>query len=80
MNTVNAALFKSFPVYRAMHVEFRASFTNILNHPNFGDPNVDLSVAPTTGFPGEGVGQISGTTGKSFAGPRSGLLSARFVF
>jgi Carboxypeptidase regulatory-like domain len=80
MNTVNAALFKSFPVYREMHIEFRASFTNILNHPNFGDPNVDLSVAPTTGFPGEGVGQIASMTSKSFAGPRSGLLSARFVF
>ena len=80
MNTVNAALFKSFPIYKEMNIELRGSFTNILNHPNFGDPNVDLSVAPTTGFPGEGVGQISGTTGKSFAGPRSGLLSARIVF
>jgi hypothetical protein len=80
MNTVNAALFKSFPVYRESHLELRASFTNILNHPNFGDPNVDLSVAPTNTIPGQGVGQISGTTGKSFAGPRSGLLTARFVF
>jgi hypothetical protein len=80
MNTVNAALFKSFPIYREMHVELRGSFTNILNHPNFGDPIVDLSVPPTNSFPGEGVGQIAGTTGKSFAGPRSGLLSARFIF
>ncbi len=80
MNTVNFALFKSFPVYRTSYLELRGSFTNILNHPNFGDPIVDLSVPPTTGFPGEGVGQIPGTTGKSFGGPRSGLLSARFVF
>lgn len=80
MNTVNAALFKSFKIYRETKLELRGSFTNILNHPNFGDPNVDLSVAPTNTFPGHGVGQISATTGKSFAGPRSGLLSARLVF
>jgi hypothetical protein len=79
-NTVNAALFKSFPVFRETKFEFRASFTNILNHPNFGNPNVDLSVAPTNTFPGQGVGQISGATGRSFASARSGLLSGRFVF
>ena len=79
-NTLNAALFKSFPVYRETHVEFRISFTNVLNHPNFGDPNTDLSVAPTNTFPGQGVGQIAGTTGRSFAGPRSGLFSARYIF
>lgn len=79
-NTFNAALLKSFAVYREQHLEFRLSFTNVLNHPNFGDPNTDLSVPPTNTFPGQGVGQISGITGKSFAGPRSGLFSARYVF
>lgn len=79
-NTVNMALFKSFPVYKEQKLEFRASFTNILNHPNFGDPITDLSVAPTNTFPGEGVGQISSTTGRSFAGPRSGLLTIRYTF
>ena len=79
-NTLNAALLKSFPVYRETHLEFRISFTNVLNHPNFGDPNTDLSVPPTNTFPGQGVGQISGVTGKSFAGPRSGLFSARYIF
>jgi hypothetical protein len=79
-NTLNAALFKSFPVYREQHLEFRLSFTNVLNHPNFGDPNVDLSVPPTNTFPGQGVGQISSVTGRSFAGPRSGLFTARYVF
>ncbi len=78
--TLNAALFKSFPVYREQHLEFRLSFTNVLNHPNFGDPNVDISVPPTNTFPGQGVSQISSTTARSFAGPRSGLFSARYVF
>jgi hypothetical protein len=79
-NTLNAALLKSFPVYRETHLEFRISYTNVLNHPNFGDPNTDLSVPPTNTFPGQGVGQISGITGRSFAGPRSGLFSARYIF
>jgi hypothetical protein len=79
-NTMNAAIFKSFATYREQHLEFRLSFTNVLNHPNFGDPNVDLSVPPTNTFPGQGVGQISGTTGRSFTGARSGLFTARYVF
>jgi hypothetical protein len=79
-NTLNAALFKSFATFREQHLEFRLSFTNVLNHPNFGDPNVDVSVAPTDTFPGHGVGQISGITGRSFTGPRSGLFSATYVF
>jgi hypothetical protein len=79
-NTLNAALFKSFVTYREQHLEFRISFTNVLNHPNFGDPNVDLSVPPTNTSPGYGVGQISSTTGRSFAGPRSGLFTARYIF
>jgi hypothetical protein len=79
-NTLNAAIFKSFATYREQHLEFRLSFTNVLNHPNFGDPNVDLSVPPTNTFPGQGVGQISGTTGRSFTGPRSGLFTARYIF
>jgi hypothetical protein len=79
-NTLNAAIFKSFATYREQHLEFRLSFTNVLNHPNFGDPHVDLSVPPTSTFPGQGVGQISSITGRSFAGPRSGLFTARYVF
>jgi len=79
-NTLNAAIFKSFATFREQHLEFRLSFTNVLNHPNFGDPYVDLSVPPTSGFPGQGVGQIASVTGRSFAGPRSGLFTARYVF
>jgi len=79
-NTLNAALFKSFPTYREQHLEFRLSFTNVLNHPNFGDPNVDISVPATNTFPGQGVGQISSVTSRSFAGPRTGLFTARYIF
>ena len=52
--TLNAALFKSFATYKEQHLEFRISFTNVLNHRNFGDPYVDLSVPATNSFPGQG--------------------------
>jgi Carboxypeptidase regulatory-like domain len=72
MNALNAALFKSFPVFRETSFELRGSFTNVLNHTNFGDPNVTIT--------DNSVGQITSTTTKSFGGPRSGLVSGRFVF
>ena len=72
MNTVNLALFKTFPVFRESKFELRGSFTNVLNHTNFGDP--DVTITDT------GVGQITSTTSNTFGGPRSGLVSGRFIF
>ena len=72
MNAVNLALSKSFPVFRESAFELRGSFTNVLNHSNFGDPDVTIDTT--------GVGQITSTTSKSFGGPRAGLISGRFVF
>jgi hypothetical protein len=72
MNTVNLAMFKTFPVFRESQIEIRGSFTNVLNHTNFGDP--DATITDTS------VGQITSTTTNTFGGPRSGLVSARFIF
>ena len=72
MNAVNLALSKRIPVFRESSFELRGSFTNVLNHTNFGDPNVTINTT--------GVGQITSTTSKSFGGPRAGLISGRFVF
>jgi hypothetical protein len=72
MNAVNLALFKTFPVFRESQLEVRGSFTNVLNHTNFGDPDATITDSS--------VGQITSTTAKSFGGPRAGLVSARFVF
>lgn len=68
---LNAALFKSFPVWRETKLEVSGSFTNILNHPNFANPDVTI----TDGS----VGKITGVQG-SFFGPRSGLLTFRYTF
>jgi hypothetical protein len=72
LNTLNAALFKTFHLFRESNFELKGSFTNVLNHTNFGDPNVTITSSS--------VGQITSTTSKSFGGPRSGLVSGRFVF
>jgi hypothetical protein len=68
---LNAALFKSFPLVRKTSLEFSGSFSNVLNHPNFGNPDVTI----TDG----NVGKITSVQGYFF-GPRVGLLSARFKF
>ncbi len=72
MNTVNLALFKTFSLFRESQFELRGSFTNVLNHTNFGDP--DATITDTS------VGQITSTTTNTFGGPRAGLISGKFVF
>jgi hypothetical protein len=68
---LNAALFKSFGIWRETKLEISGSFTNVLNHPNFANP--DVTITDTS------VGKITGTQA-SFFGPRSGLISARYTF
>ncbi|MFT4113819.1 carboxypeptidase regulatory-like domain-containing protein [Silvibacterium sp.] len=72
MNNVNLALFKTFALYRGSQLEIKGSFTNVLNHTNFGDPDVTITDSS--------VGQITSTTTSSTAGPRAGLVTARITF
>jgi hypothetical protein len=68
---LNTALFKSFPIFRETSLEISGSFANVLNHPNFGNPDVTITDA--------NVGKITSQQAYMF-GPRSGLLSARYRF
>lgn len=68
---LNARLFKSFPMPRQGNIEVSGSFTNVLNHPNFGNPDVTVTDAT--------VGKITTTQG-GFNGPRAGLLTVRYNF
>jgi hypothetical protein len=47
---------KNFPITEKLTVQFRADFFNILNHPNFGNPDVGiceaLAAPVTTQSPG----------------------------
>ena len=69
---LNSAVYKTFIMPKTTSLEVSASFTNVLNHPNFGNP--DVNVTDT------GAGKITATSASDFTGPRSGLLSARFSF
>ncbi len=68
---LNAALFKSFPLPKATKLDVSGSFSNILNHPNFGNPDMTI----TDG----NAGKITGVQAY-YWGPRSGLMSVRYTF
>lgn len=68
---LNAALFKSFPLPRQTKLDVSGSFSNVLNHPNFGNPDMVV----TDG----NAGKITGVQGY-YWGPRSGLVSVRYTF
>jgi hypothetical protein len=68
---LNAALFKSFSLPRQTKLEVSGSFSNVLNHPNLGDPDMTI----TDG----NAGKISSVQ-NYYWGPRSGLLSVRYTF
>lgn len=72
-NALNTALFKSFTIHDNWKVRLEGSFTNVLNHPNFGNPDTNISDGTSTGT-------ITSTTTNSFGGARSGQVAARLSF
>jgi hypothetical protein len=71
--SVNSALFKSFKLTDRLNLRFQASFTNVFNHPNFGNPNLNISF-PTA------AGVITSANTQDFAGPRQGQVGLRLDF
>jgi hypothetical protein len=72
--TVNLStgLSKVFPITEGIHIRAEGTFTNVLNHTNLGDPNVNIA-SPSFGL-------IAGTIGSDFGGARSGQVSMRLEF
>jgi hypothetical protein len=70
---VNLGLFKSVPLGEQRRLEFSLSATNAMNHPNFRNPNANIS-APTA------VGRITSQQGQDESGPRTVILGTRFEF
>jgi hypothetical protein len=66
--TWDVSVMRSFPIHEATQLQFRAEFFNVLNHTNFGDPQVGQT--NTTNF-----GQI-----RSANDPRIGQLSLKLLF
>ncbi|MCC6586188.1 MAG: carboxypeptidase regulatory-like domain-containing protein [Bryobacterales bacterium] len=67
----SAAMFKSFPIRERMFFRVQISFTNLFNHPNFDIPALNISAT-------NNVSTIRATQGRDLAGPRNGLIGARF--
>jgi hypothetical protein len=69
---LSSGLSKTFSLTDRLKVKAEGTFTNVLNHTNLGDPNMDLSSSS--------FGLISSTIGSDFGGARTGQISLRAEF
>jgi hypothetical protein len=69
---LSAGLSKSIPLTERFKLKAEGTFTNILNHTNLGDPNMDLSSSS--------FGLITSSIGSDFGGARTAQVSARLEF
>jgi len=69
---LSSGLSKSFALTERFRLKAEGTFTNVLNHTNLGDPNMNLS-SPSFGL-------ISSTIGSDFGGARTAQVSARLEF
>ena len=69
---LNLALFKEFDLSERFKIRMQTQITNLMNHPNFGNPVTNL-VSPT-------YGQILGLATANDLGPRRVLLGLRLAF
>lgn len=75
----NFGLAKHFNLTEGVRMKFEVSFTDVLNHTNLGDP--DMNITDTNGPNQCGFGCISAGRGFSdFAGGRTGQIGARIDF
>jgi hypothetical protein len=62
----NIQLAKSVPLGEKVHLKFQAQMMNVFNHPNRGNPNLNLSSTPPT--PGEDTGNFGQILNSTNAG------------
>jgi hypothetical protein len=80
MSNIDSSLWKAVSIGERVRMTVGASAYNLLNHPNFGDPNTDVSAS--------GFGLIKGTTASPsgpfgwYGGPsgRAVVLTAKLAF
>jgi len=65
----NFGLFKYFSLWEKGRLQFRMTSTNFFNHPNFGDPTMNINSST--------VGQITGTRGGEASGLSAGTRLIR---
>jgi len=72
---LSTGLSKSFSITERVKLRAEGTFTNVLNHTNLGDPELDISNANHSQF-----GLIAGTISDATANARSGQISMRLDF
>lgn len=72
--TVNwsLGLNKRFAIGDNVHIRFEGTFTNVLNHTNLNDPNLDVTSST--------FGKITTARGSDFGSARTGQVAARIEF
>jgi hypothetical protein len=72
--TVNLStgLGKTFSVAEKLKIKIEGSFTNVLNHTNYADPNLNIASSA--------FGQITSERAAEFGGHRTGQVGARIEF
>jgi hypothetical protein len=70
---VSAGLAKSMAIRENMHLRFEATFTNVLNHPNYAPPATNISNPGTFGI-------LQSQQTSENAGNRTGQVALRFDF
>ena len=70
--SLSSGLSKSFSISESIRLRAEATFSNILNHTNLADPQLDVTQA--------NFGQISQSRGSDFGGNRTGQLSLKLEF
>ena len=69
---LSAGLSKSVTLTDHLKFKLEGTFTNVLNHANLGDPNLDLSSST--------FGRVTKAISSDFGGARTGQVSARLEF
>jgi hypothetical protein len=72
------SLMKNFPVKERVTIQFRADFFNILNHPNFGNPDggICTALSITASGPSCTVNPNFGRIGSTIAGANNSLVGS----
>lgn len=69
---LSSGLSKTIPVTERFKIKAKGTFTNILNHTNLSDPNMDLSSSS--------FGMVSSSIKSDFGGAHTGQISLRAEF
>jgi hypothetical protein len=63
---------KTFAITERFRAKMEGTFTNVLNHSNLSDPNMDLNSSS--------FGLVSGAIQSDFGGARTGQIAVRLEF